>query len=89
MSLKKSTKTAPSTNHLSVCPACNPDLAEDEHQIISTATTTKRKKAIRPAVWSYNMKAHWLRLHNSTDMPVGLDDALKLDKLEKNTLKNF
>jgi hypothetical protein len=35
------------------------------------------------------MKAHWLRLHNSTDMPVGLADALKLATSEKSALKNL
>jgi hypothetical protein len=51
-SLKKSTRPAPSTNHPIVCPACNPDLAEGEHQIISVAATKRNKKSIRPAVWS-------------------------------------
>jgi hypothetical protein len=88
-SLAKSSKTAPSTNHPVVCPACHPDLAEDAHQISSAAPSKKRKAAIPPAVWSYNMKAHWRRLHNSTDMPLGLEDALKLGESETNALESL
>jgi hypothetical protein len=80
-SLAKSTAKNPSTNRPIVCPLCHPTLAEPAH----TATqikATKRKDTKRPAVWSYNMRAHWLRLHDSSAMPLGLARAIELDVSE-------
>mmetsp|Transcript_1091 Transcript_1091/g.3423 ORF Transcript_1091/g.3423 Transcript_1091/m.3423 type:complete len:140 (-) Transcript_1091:88-507(-) len=80
-SLAKSTAKNPSTNRPIVCPLCHPTLAEPAH----TATqikATKRKDTKRPAVWSYNMRAHWLRLHGSSAMPPGLARAIELDVSE-------
>lgn len=86
-SLSKSSKHSPSTNRPIVCPACNPDLAEARHQPPSYKTSRKNKKKIRPAVWSYNMKAHWRRLHHTVAMPQGLEDDLKLSTHEMTALK--
>jgi len=71
--LKKSTNHAPSTNRPIICPACNPDLVDDSN---------KRKSKVRPAVWSYNMKAHWDRLHASTEMPAALESDIAVSQIE-------
>ena len=86
-SLSMSSAFSPSTNRPIVCPACNPDLAEKKHQPPSFNTNKKNKKKIRPAVWSYNMKAHWRRLHHTTAMPQGLEHDLKLSTDEMTALK--
>jgi len=87
--LAKSSKKSPSTNRPIVCPACHPNLAQEDHKLPGTEASKKRKDKKRPAVWSYNMKAHWRRLHNSTAMPVGLESALKLAPDEKKLLKSL
>jgi hypothetical protein len=87
--LAKSSKKSPSTNRPIVCPACHPDLASDDHKLPGAVASKKRKDKKRPAVWSYNMKAHWRRLHDSTAMPVGLESALKLAPDEKKLLKSL
>ena len=65
-SLKKSTTSAPSTNHPVDCPACD------------------------SVVWSYNMDAHWKRLHKTIEMPPDFRDsedikltAEEIDRLRK------
>ena len=88
-SLAKSTKKAPSTNRPIVCPACHPNLADDAHKLASMTATRKRKSNIRPAIWSYNMKAHWHHLHASTAMSAGLEEALKVTCDEKDALKSL
>ena len=58
---------------------CEPDLAEDEHKVPGVSTKgTKRLPKIRPAVIKYNFRAHWLRAHGSSTMPLGLARALEL-----------
>jgi hypothetical protein len=75
-SLMKSTVKNPSTNRPIVCPSCHPQLEEPAHTATPTITL-KRKNKKRPAVWSYNMRAHWLRLHSSSAMPLGLSRAIE------------
>jgi len=55
--LEKSSSAAPSTNRPIVCPLCEPNLAEDNH-LSSSRGSKKNKAKVRPAVWSYNMRAH-------------------------------
>ena len=42
---------------------------------------------MRPAVMKYNFRAHWAKLHATTDMPVGLSDVLKLAPNERALLR--
>jgi hypothetical protein len=77
-SLEKSSASNPSTNRPIVCPACHPDLV---------STSNKRKPKNRPAVWSYNMLAHWQRLHASSVMPSDLATAIELAPTERSDLK--
>ena len=35
----------------------------------------------------YNFRAHWAKLHATTDMPVGLSDVLKLAPNERALLR--
>jgi hypothetical protein len=86
-SLAKSTKSNPSTNRPIVCPLCHPDLAEQAHTSTPAASSGKRKDKVRPAVWSYNMRAHWLRLHSSSAMPLGLSRAIELAVGEASLIK--
>jgi hypothetical protein len=81
-SLAKSSSLSPSTNRPIVCSACNPNLAATAHQLPSYVANKKNKARIRPAVWSYNMKAHWRRLHESTTMPPGLENDLKSPQMK-------
>jgi hypothetical protein len=86
--LSKSLQTNPSTNRPIVCPACHPNLAEDKHKSPSSApSNNSRKNTKRPAVWSYNMRAHWARLHASSNLPEGLMTDIKLAKEEPKLLK--
>ena len=41
----------------------------------------------RIAVWKYNMRAHWLRMHPHTPMPAGLADAIALAPGERDLLR--
>lgn len=77
--IEVSKPTSPSTNHPIVCPTCHPGLAEEKHG----GVPAKRKDKVRPAVWSYNMQAHWTRLHSTTIMPAGLATAIKLAPEER------
>jgi hypothetical protein len=77
-SLETSSESNPSTNHPIVCPACHPELY---------ATSKKHKATTRPAVWSYNMLAHWQRLHASSAMPLDLTTAIELSPTERSNLK--
>jgi hypothetical protein len=86
--LLKSNKTNPSTNRPIVCPGCHPDLADDDHKPPSAPSKSK-KPSKRPAVWSYNMRAHWERVHPSSEMPEGLATAIKLGKDERAWLKDL
>jgi hypothetical protein len=36
---------------------------------------------------NYNFRAHWKKLHATTDMPVGLSDVLKLAPNERALLR--
>ena len=85
-SLAKSTKAHPSTNRPIVCPMCHPELAEDAHKKPPATRSSKRKTKIRPAVWSYNMRAHWNRAHHSSVMPDGLSKAIQLAEAESRML---
>jgi hypothetical protein len=86
--MKKSTETNPSTNRPITCPACYPNLAEPGHMMPPAPTSYKRKSKIRPAVWSYNMAAHWGgSLHKSTDMPEGLARDIALAENEGKWLR--
>jgi hypothetical protein len=77
-SLETSSESNPSTNRPIVCPACHPELY---------ATSKKHKTTMRPAVWSYNMLAHWQRLHASSTMPQDLTTAIELAPTERSNLK--
>lgn len=76
-SLQKSTLNAPSTNHPVVCPACNPELRDKK----------------RTAVWSYNMHAHWARVHHAEDMRSEqwseLREDIKITTEEKDRLRKL
>ena len=85
-SLAKSSAKHPSTNRPIVCPLCHPHLAEPAHTS-TQETAQKRKDKNRPAVWSYNMRAHWLRLHSSSAMPLGLSRAIELAVGEASLIK--
>jgi hypothetical protein len=85
--MKKSTETNPSTNRPITCPACHPNLAEPGHMTPLTPASSKRKSKSRPAVWSYNMAAHWGRLHKSTGMPEGLARDIAFAENEKKWLR--
>jgi hypothetical protein len=89
--LAKSTPAQPSTNRPVACPACHPNLADDTHKAPSAATDRRKKKAkTRPAVWSYNMRAHWARLHATSIMLSGLAAATKPGSDERTALRaNF
>jgi hypothetical protein len=90
-SLSKSTTSNPSTNRPIVCPACHPDLAEAHHlspAVQATKRKLARKSTTRPAVWSYNMRAHWSRVHNSSTMPAGLAADIRLAIDESKLLKD-
>ena len=87
--MKSFSKTSPSTNHPIVCPACHPELAEPAHLPVaaeSPGKKKKKKKKARAAVWSYNMRAHWGRLHATSAMPAGLAAAIALDPRERDAL---
>ena len=86
-SLASSSKTSPSTNRPIVCPACHPELAEDAHKPENSGAPKKRKGMVRPAVWSYNMRAHWQRLHSTTPMFRGIAAAIELAPNERDRLK--
>mmetsp|Transcript_23396 Transcript_23396/g.70104 ORF Transcript_23396/g.70104 Transcript_23396/m.70104 type:complete len:145 (-) Transcript_23396:9-443(-) len=87
-SLEKHSGKAPSTNRPIVCPACHPELAVEGHLAPGvTQNKRRRKPQVRPAVWSYNMQAHWQREHATTAMPVGLATAIELHDDEKARLK--
>ena len=83
--MAKSTHNMPSTNTPFVCPGCDPDLADPSHlSAAAAATKGKRKVPVnRKAVMKYNMQAHWIRLHSSSQMPAGLAQALSLAPNER------
>jgi hypothetical protein len=85
--MKKSTETNPSTNRPITCPTCHPNLAEPGHMTPLTPASSKKKSKIRPAVWSYNMAAHWGRLRKSTGMPEGLARDIAFAENEKKWLR--
>ena len=88
--MKKSSANSPSTNRPIVCPECYPNLAADDHQPVDFVAASRKKQqaSSRPAVWSYNMKAHWRRLHGSSTIPAGLESALVVTEAEAHALKS-
>ena len=76
-SMAKVSENAPSTNRPIICPECRP-------QPISG-----RFGKARIAVWSYNMKAHWKRLHRTSTMPPSLENIIKLGEGEKAQIKKL
>ena len=80
-SLAKHSSYAPSTNRPIVCSACNPNLAATAHQLPSYVANKKNKARIRPAVWSYNMKAHWRRLQSAPAAWLAASAAHQASKL--------
>ena len=83
----KCSTTAPSTNRPIVCPACEPELADAAHLPPDVQQTKKYKPTVRPAVWSYNMRAHWQRHHETSEMPAALAGAISLLPGESEALK--
>ena len=82
-----STSEWPSTNQPIVCPECNPTLADPLHKADGAPATKKWLPKQRIAVWKYNMRAHWLRMHPHTPMPAGLADAIALAPGERDLLR--
>jgi hypothetical protein len=88
--MSNSSAGLPSTNFPIVCPVCEPTLADAAHKLPSQITnkkSTKKLSIMRPAVMNYNFRAHWKKLHATTDMPVGLSDVLKLAPNERALLR--
>jgi hypothetical protein len=84
--MSNSSAGLPSANFPIVCPVCEPTLADAAHELPSQITnkkSTKKLSIMRPAVMKYNFRAHWAKLHATTDMPVGLSDVLKLAPNER------
>lgn len=84
--MSNSSAGLPSTNFPIVCPVCEPTLADAAHKLPSQITSkisSKKLSIMRPAVMKYNFRAHWAKLHATTDMPVGLSDVLKLAPNER------
>ena len=82
-----STNEWPSTNQPIVCPECEPTIADPRHKADGAPANKKSLPKQRVAVWMYNMRAHWRRMHEHTPMPTGLSDALALGPGEHDLLR--
>lgn len=94
--MMKSTKSSPSTNFPIVCPTCTPELALVQHLPLGhdvNLISKKKKTMDRPAVWKYNMLAHYASVHGGIDhIPDGLALDLTVSDNEKlwlNTTKGL